>query len=52
VALALAGQALLILDNLRNSRAEVVDRLATICGCRADVWRWQQFAERSLRVKA
>ena len=34
VALAQAGHELLILDNLCNSRAEVVDRLATICGRR------------------
>jgi UDP-glucose 4-epimerase len=34
VALALAGHELLILDNLCNSRADVVDRLATICGRR------------------
>ncbi len=34
VALAQAGHELLILDNLRNSRAEVVDRLATISGRR------------------
>ncbi len=34
VALAQAGHELLILDNLRNSRADVVDRLATICGRR------------------
>ncbi len=34
VALAQAGHELLILDNLRNSRADVVDRLASICGQR------------------
>ena len=34
VALAQAGHELLILDNLCNSRADVVDRLATICGRR------------------
>ncbi len=34
VALAQAGHELLILDNLCNSRAEVIDRLATICGRR------------------
>jgi UDP-glucose 4-epimerase len=34
VALAQAGHQLLILDNLSNSRADVVDRLATICGRR------------------
>jgi UDP-glucose 4-epimerase len=34
VSLAQAGHELLILDNLCNSRADVVDRLATICGRR------------------
>lgn len=34
VALAKAGQELLILDNLCNSRADVVDRLETLCGKR------------------
>jgi len=34
VALARAGHELIILDNLCNSRADVVDRLATICGRR------------------
>jgi UDP-glucose 4-epimerase len=34
VALAQAGHELLILDNLCNSRADVVDRLATICSRR------------------
>jgi len=34
VALAQAGHELLILDNLCNSRADVVDRLAMICGRR------------------
>jgi UDP-glucose 4-epimerase len=34
VALAQAGHELLILDNLCNSRADVVDRLATLCGRR------------------
>ena len=34
VALAQAGHDLLILDNLCNSRAEVVDRIASICGRR------------------
>ncbi len=35
VALAQAGHDLLILDNLCNSRADVVDRLETICGKRS-----------------
>lgn len=34
VALAQAGHELLILDNLCNSRADVVDRLETLCGKR------------------
>lgn len=34
VALAQAGHGVLILDNLCNSRADVLDRLATICGRR------------------
>lgn len=34
VALAQAGHRVLILDNLCNSRADVLDRLATICGRR------------------
>ena len=34
LALARAGHQLLILDNLCNSRADVVDRLAAICGTR------------------
>jgi UDP-glucose 4-epimerase len=34
VALAQAGHPLVILDNLCNSRADVVDRLATLCGRR------------------
>ena len=34
VALARAGHELLIVDNLCNSRAEVVDRLASLCGKR------------------
>ena len=34
VALAQAGHELLILDNLSNSRVDVVDRLATLCGKR------------------
>jgi UDP-glucose 4-epimerase len=34
VSLAQAGHELLILDNLCNSRADMVDRLATICGRR------------------
>ena len=34
VALAQAGHDLLILDNLCNSRADVVDRLETLCGKR------------------
>ena len=34
VSLAQAGHELLILDNLCNSRVDVVDRLATICGGR------------------
>jgi UDP-glucose 4-epimerase len=36
VALAQAGHELLILDNLCNSRGDVVDRLATICGRRPE----------------
>ena len=34
VALAQAGHQLVILDNLCNSRADVIDRLATLCGKR------------------
>jgi len=34
VALAQAGHELLILDNLCNSRADVVDRLQSLCGKR------------------
>ena len=34
IALAQAGHDLLILDNLHNSRADVVDRLETLCGKR------------------
>jgi len=34
VALAQAGQPILILDNLSNSRIEVLDRLTTLCGQR------------------
>lgn len=34
VALAKAGHELVILDNLRNSRADVIDRLAILCGKR------------------
>jgi UDP-glucose 4-epimerase len=36
VALAQAGHRLVILDNLCNSRADVVDRLARLCGQRPD----------------
>lgn len=36
VALAQAGQDILIFDNLRNSRADVVDRLEQLCGKRPD----------------
>jgi len=36
VALAAAGHDLLILDNLCNSRVDVVDRLETLCGKRPD----------------
>jgi UDP-glucose 4-epimerase len=36
VALAAAGHDLLILDNLCNSRADVADRLETLCGKRPD----------------
>ncbi len=36
VALAQAGHELLILDNLCNSRADVVDRLETLCGKRPE----------------
>jgi UDP-glucose 4-epimerase len=34
VALAAAGHELVVLDNLSNSRADVIDRLATLCGKR------------------
>ena len=34
VALAQSGHQLVILDNLCNSRADVIDRLATLCGMR------------------
>lgn len=34
VVLAQAGHDLVILDNLCNSRADVIDRLATLCGNR------------------
>lgn len=36
IALAQAGHELLILDNLSNSRADVIDRLALICGRRIE----------------
>src|SRR3989338_7077294 len=34
VALAKAGHYLVIIDNLNNSRADVIDRLTTLCGKR------------------
>jgi len=34
VALAQSGYQLVIIDNLCNSRADVIDRLATLCGKR------------------
>ncbi len=51
VVLMQTGHDVLILDNLCNSRADVLDRLITICGWQAkrgieqmcaDAWRWQQ----------
>jgi len=46
VSLAREGHELIILDNLRNSRVDVIDRLATICGKRP------QFVEGDIRDAA
>lgn len=41
VALSQSGHQLVILDNLCDSCADVIDRLATLCSKRLDTWRRQ-----------